>query len=318
MTVDVAIVKSPAASSPARSSQASSYPLAGGKGSADAKEACNGGQLRIITLGRFRVLLPKLAGGGEPKWGNPQTRMLLKCLVAAQGQQLTCDQAIELLWPESDPERGRIRLRDTLSKLRRALEPYQRAYDRSSYVVSDRDTVSLVLDEDESEGSGIWLDCEAFERLAYTALGELERGGDARATASAALALYNGPFLPTDLYCDWSRACRENCARLWSVLVRRLSYAEASARNLDRAIILLGKLIDAVPDDEESIYLAMALHAKAGRRAEALRMYAALSAHLDTNLATAPNRELHALREAIRADRPMDAVLARLTNGSPL
>lgn len=267
--------------------------------------------LRIFTLGRFRVVLPEHTGGGEPAWSHPQSRTLLKCLVASPGHHLTSEQAIELLWPEGDPDSGRERLRDTLSKLRRALEPGRSAYHRSAYVLSDRASLRLIAHRQDEDADGVWLDADAFEHTAEAALAVLETGGDAHRITEAALALYHGPFLPMDRYSDWSRAPRQRYERLWSALVRRLAHVEAAARHLDRALRLLDRLIDIMPDDEDAIYLSMAIHAHAGRRGEALRIYQGLRTHLADTLGAQPMRELRLLSEAIRAGDAMDAALSR-------
>lgn len=268
--------------------------------------------LRIYTLGRFRVLLPERAGGDEVRWGNPQSQTLFKCLLAAPTQQLTSEQVIETLWPESDPERGRARLRDTLSKLRRVLEPGRAAYAPSTYVVSDRQSIRLLLDRQTLAAPLIWLDAQAFERLAEAALVSLELTRDGRSMADAALALYRGPFLLLERYAAWSNAARQHYHRLWTALLRRLAYTEIADRNLDRAILLLDKLTDALPDDEDAVYLSMVVHAAVRRRGEALRIYHALCQHLAEALGSQPKRELQVLSEAIRSGASMSDALARL------
>lgn len=175
--------------------------------------------LRIRTLGDFQVLLPDACGGGVPLWPNDQSCRVLKRLLAAPGYHLTTDALMEYLWPDCGVEAGRALLRGVLSKLRRALESDHPAYNRSSYLASDHQSVRLLVQRQGEEGPGIWLDGDAFERLAEVALAERACGEDGLALAHASLALYQGPFLPMDCYDDWSRPARERylgCGPRWS------------------------------------------------------------------------------------------------------
>lgn len=269
-------------------------------------------ELRIYALGHFRVQLPSSSGGREPAWSSTHSRTLLKYLVAAPEHRRSCEQVIELLWPEVDPDRGREYLRDTVSRLRRALEPDRKAYGLSPYVIKDRESVSLVVRGSERHVPGAWLDTRAFEALGYAALATFEHGHDLRPLAYAALALYRGPFLSLELYSDWAKCARQAGHRLWSTLVRRVAQVEYRERQFDRAILLLGQLLDVVPDDEDATQLAMLAHARIGQRGEALRLFQAFSDSLRDAYESEPTAELRALREAIRSGDALPEVLPHL------
>src|SRR5690242_2657080 len=53
--------------------------------------------LRICTLGRFDVSTSAAGGARYPTWGNEQTRLLLKCLLAAPRYRLAREQVIEYM-----------------------------------------------------------------------------------------------------------------------------------------------------------------------------------------------------------------------------
>jgi DNA-binding SARP family transcriptional activator len=226
---------------------------------------------------------------------------LLKYLVAAPEHRRSCEQIIELLWPEVDPDRGRDYLRDTVSRLRRSLEPDRRAYDLSPYVMKDRESVCLVVREPTAHAPGAWLDTQAFEMLGYAALAAFERGEDLRPLAYSALELHRGPFMALDLYNDWAKSARLACQRLWSTLMRRVALMEWRDQQVDRAILLLGQLLDVVPDDEDATQLAMIANAHVGHRGEALRLFRALSDYVREEHGSEPPAELKALSDAIRS-----------------
>lgn len=121
--------------------------------------------------------------------------------------------------------------------------------------------------------------------------------------ADQALELYRGVFLPFDLYTDWTKSPRQRYHRLWSGLIAQTARLAVGMRHFARATPLLGRLVDAVPDDEDAVYRLMVVYAAAGRRGEALRLYDRLHEELTTALGTTPTRTATGLRDAIREGR---------------
>ncbi len=77
--------------------------------------------MRVYLLGRFEVVV---RGRTIPDdaWRRRKARQLFKCLLSRPRNRLVKDEAIELLWPESDPEAASTNLRSALHAIRRALE----------------------------------------------------------------------------------------------------------------------------------------------------------------------------------------------------
>jgi DNA-binding SARP family transcriptional activator len=271
-------------------------------------------RLSIYTLGDFRVVLPGSGPVREATWKRPQGRTLLKFLLTAPGYRSTTEQLIEHLWPEIKPDRGREYLRRLLMHVRRALEPDRPPYAASAYLLSDRDSVGIRIGGTDDDESGVWFDAHDFEALAGQALSSSQRGEDMRNPGNAALDLYQGPFLPHDLYDDWVRPTRQRYHRLWSTLVKRMAGLEVSDRQLDRAHLLLANLVEAVPDDEDAVFRLMIVSAAGGMRGEALRLYQALRVELARTVAGDPGPQFKSLHDAIRTGRSIDDWLARLTN----
>jgi DNA-binding SARP family transcriptional activator len=304
---------------------------------------------RVTTLGQFRVLLrapaasptdgtPGDSSGGRAVvvWSTAQARQLLKCLIASPGYQRARDELIELLWAEQDVERARAALSHALTHLRRTLDPGRSAYSGSAFIGSNRDTVWLVVaspdapDGGEEIAAGLWLDVAHFERLAHTALAIFERamqeptgdsdgregsggcagyGGYGVRLAERALALYGGPFLPTDLFADWAGAMRDRVLRVWVTLVRRLAAYHVATGNFEHASLLFGDLVDAMPDNEDAVARLMLLHTAMNQRALALRLYQTLCTQLLGTLDAQPTPVLQQLAQTIRsgtlADDPL-------------
>lgn len=277
--------------------------------------------IRITTLGPFMVYLPTPRGLQIATWRDERTRLLLKCLLAASTYWLTRDQLIELLWPELDSAQGQDALRHALSRLRRTLEPERIAYDRSSYLASDRDSVWLVRNLEDERRLRIWVDRDHFERLGESALQHLRHMSDpqrlrlGQRLATKALQIYRDHFLPADQYADWTQATRSRCRRLWITLLWRMANVALMDHYLDDALVLLGQLVDTVPDDERAVAQLMRVQAACGQRGEALRTYHALSAYMASQLGAVPMEEIQRLADAIRAGATSSADLFDPTGG---
>ncbi len=207
---------------------------------------------RIITLGRFGVDL----GGEEVSisaWGTRHARQVLKRLVAADGWPVTREALIDMLWPdEHDMRRLSARLSVQLSAIRRVL---------GGGVIADRESVRL--------------DLGAVDTDLHQFLG----AGD-----EAIVEMYDGEFLPEDLYEDWTGAVRDDARRRFTAAAQRLGEAAMNAGDHDSAIDLARRVVGVDPYNEIGHRLLVSALAAAGdlRHARiAHEAWAAAMAELD-------------------------------------
>jgi len=288
--------------------QSASWHLPGMESSKPVDAVC------ILTLGRFDVLLPACNGSPRhPTWRSSHALLLFKCLLAAPGYRLAREHLLEALWPEYTSEQAHEALRHGLAHLRSGLEPERVAHEPSRYIGSTyRDVWLLVGHVRDDTCSGLWVDRERFEALATQAIDLLERSparDDAEQIAAAhrlageALSLYQGAFLADDagdVGMEWVHATRMQCLRLWSSLVRCLVDLAVAEHQLERALHLLGHLVDRQPDDEDAAADLMCVQAAMGHRAEAMRTYEHLCLKLSASLGIRPMREMQELAQAIQ------------------
>src|SRR5215218_11406058 len=78
--------------------------------------------VRVWLLGGFRVSVGSRSLGRKG-WRLKKATRLLKLLALAEGHCLHREQAMELLWPELDPEAAANNLHYALHVTRRVLEP---------------------------------------------------------------------------------------------------------------------------------------------------------------------------------------------------
>jgi predicted ATPase len=141
--------------------------------------------------------------GGQPVPGNVwrlrKARELVKLLALAPNHRMHREQAMDLLWGESDPAAAANNLNQVVHVARRAL---------------GRDAI------DARDGL-LWLEAEVdvdvFERVAADA-----RRARTLAGYRAALSLYGGELLPENRYDDWAQERRQDLAELHEALEREL------------------------------------------------------------------------------------------------
>jgi len=251
--------------------------------------------LRVRTLGGFTVWRSVEAIGAE-RWRGRKVAALFKYLLSAPGQRLHREQAVELLWPEAAPEAGFNSLRYTVHELRAIL-------DEPGAVTSHVRNVGRALQLAPGDDAGDdWLDAIAFARQATAALASRDV-----AACRAALALYDGDYLPDDLYEEWAVARRENLREQYIALLGHLAMLYQGGEAVGAAEECWRRVLALDPCREEAARRFMATLAGDGRRAEALRVYAALVAALKEELDVRPDRETVLLWEGLVAADPIHA-----------
>ena len=160
---------------------------------------------------------------------------LVKLLALHGGGPAQVDNVIESLWPGVEPSSGRKRLRNVLNRLRESV---------GDLVERDGEALSLI--------DGTVVDAVLFEQRALEAFAE---AGEAASfdRARAALALYAGEALPDERYEEWAV---EPVSDFGSVRLISWDLLAAGAErdgDLDDALRLLERAIEADRIDEAPI-----------------------------------------------------------------
>jgi DNA-binding SARP family transcriptional activator len=213
-------------------------------GGASPAAACS----EVRVLGSFQVL-----GGVPPApmpacTGTPaQALKVLSVYRAVHAEEL-----IEILWPECEAQRGRVRLRNVLARMRHAVGP-----------VVHRESEVLLLDP------AVQVDAVRFEADARAAL-RSSADDDVLRIGVDALEAYAGPLLPFDRYADWTVEPRERLRRRYLELLDRLAHVLARGGDHEHAIELLLTAIDEEPEADDRYMTAARLLLVVGRPGRAL------------------------------------------------
>lgn len=240
--------------------------------------------LRVRTLGAFLVWRGATALPASA-WRSETVVKLFQLLLTTEGHRLHREQVLELLWPDAPPDQGRKQLYATLYRLRKALDPPHTA---RSCVVLTREHLALVLPE-QGTASSDWLDAAAFARAARVALG----GRDAAACA-AAIALYEGDYLPDARYDDWATARRNELRGLYIAALLHQARLAIERGAFDGAIPVLHQALAADRGNEQATSMLMTTLAATGARTAAIRAYQDLERSLREDLNMSPSAELYA------------------------
>jgi len=203
----------------------------------------------LALLGRFELT----EGGRALPLGSGQAAQLIK-LVAVSGGRIHTEQAIEALWPDSDPAAGRNRLRTVLGRLREAADD-----------VVQREGELLCLTPN------VRVDLVQFQEESRQALA-LSSGDPSAAVAVArsAIARYRGDLLPHDLYEEWADAPREAARRTMLELLDVCAGAAVHRGDLDEARRMVERTIELAPHDEDRYLKVASILNEQGRRGAAL------------------------------------------------
>ena len=221
-------------------------------------------RVSIHLLGRFAVSVD-----GRPipaaDWRRDRAAALVKLLALRPGHRIHREQAMEIFWPDADPEAAGANLRKAIHFARRALGAHD-------LIEVSNDIVSL------APHAELEIDAESFEAAAKAAL----RGSD-RSAYERAAGLYGGRLLPDDLFVEWLDTPRAQLQQRYSDLLR--------AGGLWQRLIALD------PADEQAQCALMQVALDAGNRVEAIRQFNQLRENLHAELGVGPSAATIALYE---------------------
>lgn len=245
--------------------------------------------MRIGLLGELEVLDDE---GRDVTVAGAKLRALLAVLALHVGRVVPAEHLIDALWGEDPPAAVRNGLQGLASKLRRALGS-------SDLVVMRGDGYALELPPEA-------IDVERFERRAAegrerAAAGDLDRAVDLLAQADS---LWRGAPLADFAYEDFAAGAITRLSESRLAAIEERLDIELQLGRPQRAIIQLDELVATHPLREGFRGLLMLALYRAGRQADALRIFQEGRRLLGEQLGLEPGPELRRLESAILTHDP--------------
>jgi len=249
-------------------------------------------QLRYLQAPR--LFLRTLGGVAlhRASWDGPiisidkkRVRMLLAVLAGHFGSVLSRDVALEILWPESDPDSAVNSLNQTVFQLRRYIEPAYRGGESPDYLLSTSDQISLNPDL-------VLTDLSEIRKLPDRLNGADWQGR--QVAASRAIKLVNGEFLADLRYEDWANRQQMSIHNE----IRECLLPIAERTGISYAVEVSGQAAAALlrldPFDEAAILALANCLTQAGRRAAARTVVVEFLSRLESDLDLEPTPQFRA------------------------
>ncbi|MFD5257769.1 BTAD domain-containing putative transcriptional regulator [Streptomyces bobili] len=250
--------------------------------------------MEIGTLGPFRFQI----NGNEVGPRAPKTRQMLALFSVRSNQVVLLRDLVQELWSETPPQSAKITLQTYIVRLRQQLS---KDLELSGSALDPKNLLQTFHGGYRLTVEPAALEYRRFEDLATRGHREIAAGDYPRASQvlRSALDMWRGPAL-VDVSAGpllQAHVTRLNNARVTAV--EQLMEAELrQGRHLD----ILGDLTDLTAEHpfHENLYaqLMVALY-RAGRRSQALEVFAGLRRTLVTNLGIDPSHQLIRLHRAI-------------------
>jgi DNA-binding SARP family transcriptional activator len=237
-------------------------------------------RLRIQSLGAAQVWLDeKLLTSAD--WQTQTTRDLL-FLILSRDQGWSKEALGEILWRESSPAQLKNRFKNTIYRLRRALQQDVIVFDGERYAFN-------------------WeLDYEYDVERFTEALARASQAADEPARSNAyqeALRLYHGEYLP-DAAGSWIMPERQRLRQAFHTAGLELARALLDSARYEQALETSTRLIADDACLEPAVCLAMQAQAALGKKAEAIHLHESLVEALAA-LDTSPSPQTEALFRSI-------------------
>ncbi|MEO7556049.1 MAG: AfsR/SARP family transcriptional regulator [Acidimicrobiales bacterium] len=245
--------------------------------------------MRIGLLGELEVLDDE---DNHVTIAGAKLRALLAVLALHVGRVVSAEHLIDALWGDAPPAAVRNGLQGLASKLRRALGS-------SDIVVMRGDGYALELSSDAIDVGRF--EQRAAEGRAKAAAGELDRAVDLLAEADS---LWRGDPLADFAYYEFASGAITRLSESRLALVEERLDIELQLGRHQQAIIQLEELVATHPLREGFRVLLMLALYRAGRQADALRIFQEGRQVLGEELGLEPGPELRRLESAILTHDP--------------
>lgn len=239
--------------------------------------------VKVYSLGEFRIEVDGMALSFSRK-APKKPIALLKAIIAFGGRNVPEQKLVDALWSSEDVNSARESLAVSLHRLRKLLV--------------HSDAVQLIEGQISLDPNICWVDAWGFER----ATSESDKQPEKSAAAKPVWKMYRGHFLAEEVDAPWALSTRE---RLRAQFLRYVSSAGSrheSDGQLDVAVLLYQKGIEADDLAEELYQGLMRCHMRLDRRAEGMAAYRRLRQTLSVTLGISPSAQSEKLFKSLKGD----------------
>lgn len=227
---------------------------------------------------------------------NRNGQAILRYLVAQPGHSATVDTLMAMLWPEDEQEVAQSKLHIAISALRRSLNEGYTCGPGCGYILCKnrvyRLNPAVVIRTDVDE----FLQCHQVGRRANE---------DTVSLYERACRLYSGPFLPEDMYADWSFLQREQLSQIYLTMCKALTDYYFNHGHYEDAAQWATDILKENRCDEAAHRQLIQIYAAQGRRSEALQQYQRCVRVLREELGLQPLPETVLVFQALLANEPL-------------
>jgi DNA-binding SARP family transcriptional activator len=250
-------------------------------------------ELSITCFGHFEI---KRSEQPIVLCPNRNAQAILRYLVAQTGYRAPAEKLTAVTWPEDEPGVAQNKLHIAISALRRSLHAGLSHIPGGGYLVCKNRVYAL------NPTDIIHTDVEEF--LHCYQMGQ-QRETERVVYYERACHLYTGPFLPEDLYADWSFFLREQFKHTYLTMCRTLAAHYLQIRCYEEAEKWAMKILIQDACDETAYRQLMQTYAAQDYRSEAIRQYHHCERILRQELGTQPSQvTIELFQTLLRGDTP--------------
>jgi DNA-binding SARP family transcriptional activator/predicted ATPase len=259
------------------------------------------GTLEIQLLGEFRLCYEH-----QPvtQINTPRLQTLLAYLLLHRGAAQSRQQLAYLFWPDSSDSQARTNLRNAIFQLRSVLPA------ADSFLVVGAQTIQWRAE------APFAFDVADFEQALHDA-GEASAVAARRTALERAIERYGGDLLP-GCYEDWLLQERERLQQRYMTALDQLITVLEGQQETRLAIEYAQRLLHQDPLRESTYTRLMQLHAQAGDRAAALRVYHTCTTTLARELGVDPDPQTQSVYEHLLNLETTQPTVSRVRDVSPL
>lgn len=251
-------------------------------------------RLNFYGLGSFYFSNGKRVFNGN-NWVSNKAMYVFMYLLFKREINISSEKLVEVFWPQSDLERGRKKLYDTIYLLRKSLDS-----DGLSKDIVESNNGYYSINSDYK----IWTDWEYFDSKTDKLINKEEKI-EIKALKNL-FEFYRGNFFADLNYADWTEIYREELKQRYLNLIEIMATRMYSSKKYLDLLYYLNKGLNFDPYREKFYLLKIKTLDKLGRIAEAINCFKECKNILKEDLGVPPQQELKNELKRIKRDRASD------------